>query len=194
MNEERDEGIGTGDRIHDALDGSIDPRSLSDAEIVHFRRLAVLLDEAATPLRSVRPPDLTASVMAAVRQTDPATAGSAPRSLLRWLWTPRPLALQLRPVYGFAALALCLMLGVRLSPPSSAPVEEPATAALLYVQFRLDAPGATRVDVAGTFTRWEPAIRLTETAPGVWSVLVPLKPGVYDYTFLIDGTRWVPDP
>jgi hypothetical protein len=28
----------------------------------------------------------------------------------------------------------------------------------------------------------------------VWSILVPLSPGVHQYGFVIDGERWVADP
>ena len=37
-------------------------------------------------------------------------------------------------------------------------------------------------------------MQLSETAPGVWSAMVPLDPGVHDYTFLVDGQEWVVDP
>jgi 1,4-alpha-glucan branching enzyme len=81
-------------------------------------------------------------------------------------------------------------------PPAPAP---PAVAAAgadapLYVQFRLSAPGASQVAVAGSFTDWRPEYELTEVEPGLWSVMVPLRPGVYDYTFVIDGERMVVDP
>ena len=65
---------------------------------------------------------------------------------------------------------------------------------MLYVQFRLEAPGAASVELAGSFTNWNSAVRLDETIPGVWSTLVALEPGVYDYAFVIDGQTWVVDP
>ena len=65
---------------------------------------------------------------------------------------------------------------------------------MVYVQFRLESPQAQQVALAGTFTGWQPTLQLEETEPGVWSALVPLKPGVHDYVFVVDGERWVPDP
>ena len=64
----------------------------------------------------------------------------------------------------------------------------------LYVQFRLEAPEASTVRLAGSFNGWKPTYELREAAPGVWTALVPLDPGVYDYTFVVDGKQWVPDP
>jgi 1,4-alpha-glucan branching enzyme len=62
------------------------------------------------------------------------------------------------------------------------------------VQFRLQAPGAARVALAGSFTGWKPEYELHESEPGTWTALVPLKPGVHDYTFVVDGHEWIPDP
>ncbi|HEX5727708.1 MAG TPA: glycogen-binding domain-containing protein, partial [Longimicrobiaceae bacterium] len=64
----------------------------------------------------------------------------------------------------------------------------------VYVQFRLEAAGARDVRLAGTFTGWEPSVALRQTAPGEWTALVPLRPGVHDYAFVVDGTTWVADP
>jgi 1,4-alpha-glucan branching enzyme len=64
----------------------------------------------------------------------------------------------------------------------------------VYVQFRLEAAGAHEVALAGTFTGWRPEVRLRQTAPGTWSAVVPLRPGVHDYAFVVDGRRWVADP
>jgi 1,4-alpha-glucan branching enzyme len=35
---------------------------------------------------------------------------------------------------------------------------------------------------------------MQESVDGVWTILVPLPPGVHDYSFIVDGERWVPDP
>jgi 1,4-alpha-glucan branching enzyme len=60
--------------------------------------------------------------------------------------------------------------------------------------FRLVAPEATRVQLVGDFTQWrgEP-IEMTRGEDGVWVGSVGLKPGVYQYRFLVDG-EWADDP
>jgi 1,4-alpha-glucan branching enzyme len=64
----------------------------------------------------------------------------------------------------------------------------------LFVQFRLQAPDASSVRLAGSFTDWQPRYELHETAPGIWTVTLPLSLGVHDYGFIVDGRQWVPDP
>jgi 1,4-alpha-glucan branching enzyme len=64
----------------------------------------------------------------------------------------------------------------------------------VYVQFRLEAAGASQVALAGSFTGWKPEFEMRESAPGVWSILLPLRPGIHDYAFIVDGERWVADP
>jgi 1,4-alpha-glucan branching enzyme len=51
------------------------------------------------------------------------------------------------------------------------------------------------VAIAGDFTDWAPNLGMDDSdGDGIWTVRVPMKPGVHEYMFLIDGTRWVTDP
>ena len=63
------------------------------------------------------------------------------------------------------------------------------------VLFRVRAPGATLVTLAGTFNSWNTDFTpLQKGADGVWSVTLTLKPGLtYQYKYLVDG-HWIPDP
>jgi 1,4-alpha-glucan branching enzyme len=61
------------------------------------------------------------------------------------------------------------------------------------VQFHLET-AAMRVQLAGSFTNWEPRYELRQSAPGIWTITVPLTEGVHDYAFVVDGQQWVPDP
>jgi hypothetical protein len=190
--------------VHQYLDGCRDVR-LTPAEREEVLALEALIEEAAYRLRSEPSPDLVERVLAALPEpaAAPATRNSWGRSLCRvlgWLWNPQPIRISLRPAYGMmgAAFALVLIVGFLargpLTPAGQPPVAAPDPVGALFVQFRLEARGASDVALAGSFTGWEPSYRLQQTAPGVWSVLVPLPPGVHDYTFVIDGHRWVPDP
>ena len=62
------------------------------------------------------------------------------------------------------------------------------------MQFVLKAPDAKNVSVAGDFSGWKPVHVMTKSGAGVWTVFVPLDPGIHDYAFVVDGERWVPDP
>ena len=111
--------------------------------------------------------------------------------LLSWLWQPRAFSLQLRPAYAFGVIAL-LAFGLTVRGPRKD--THVAAATPVFVQFRLDAPNARAVSLAGDFTKWQPSYKLTRTQPGVWTVIVPLHPGVHDYAFIVDGVQWTPDP
>jgi hypothetical protein len=188
------------ERVHQCLDGELPRSALSPAEEAELAALNDAVQAARAHVAAPRFPDLTARVMQAL----PAAPVAAPavhapslgerlRAALAWTWTPRSFVL--RPAYGFAgalAMALLLALAPRVERGLGGPAAQPAQ--VVYVQFRLDAPGATRVELAGSFSNWQPRHQLREVAPGVWNVTVPLGPGVYDYQFVVDGKQWVPDP
>ena len=60
---------------------------------------------------------------------------------------------------------------------------------------RLLAPDASQVQVAGDFNDWQPdrAAHLDPDGQGVWSAVLNLEPGCYQYRFIVDG-RWMEDP
>ena len=60
------------------------------------------------------------------------------------------------------------------------------------VDFRLSAPTADKVDVAGSFIDWQ-CRPLRKTVDGRWQAYFVLKPGVYEYRYIVDG-RWQNDP
>ncbi len=82
--------------------------------------------------------------------------------------------------------------------PAPAPAQPPAAALVSpeiaadgRVTFRLRAPGAREVSVAGI-----PApLAMSKDADGVWSATTPnaLAPDIYSYSFTVDGLR-IPDP
>jgi len=88
--------------------------------------------------------------------------------------------------------------GMSLAPGSSAlrPVASTRADAPQMVAFVLVAPDARQVSLVGDFNDWN--AQATPLTPvkrgGVWTITVPLKPGRYNYNFVVDGTRWMPDP
>ena|SRR5688572_3216734 len=160
------------------------------------------IDRAADEVRAIlsaRPtPDVTAAVMSQIGSLEPLPA---PRRrgvigrLTALLWAPREIAI--RPLYALGLAAVLLMLvwlpwsGERSAPDVLAGAGQAQPQ--VFVQFRLDA-AASRVQLAGSFTNWEPRYELRQSGPGVWTITVPLSEGVHDYAFVVDGGRWVPDP
>lgn len=72
------------------------------------------------------------------------------------------------------------------------------------IRFLFDAPSAKTVNLAGTFNDWggtlhgpfNPSIDpMHRNEQGVWEIVIPLKPGKYEYKFVIDGgVVWKEDP
>ncbi|GBD32649.1 1,4-alpha-glucan branching enzyme GlgB [bacterium HR33] len=118
-------------------------------------------------------------------------------------WLLRPFTLRLSPLgalaaaAGFAALVAATTLAVvRSGWLAGVPGSAGATPGVAAVPFVLYAPDAHSVSVVGDFNDWDAAATPLKPAgpSGTWVVTVPLAPGRYRYAFVIDGTRWVPDP
>lgn len=165
--------------------------------------LEQLIQETRAFVDARRAPDVVSAVMRQIEQLEPISTARSSSWIARLglsLWTPRVVVFQLRPAYGLVAAAAVLMLTVvvprdwstefRLGTVATTdPVPEQ-----VYVQFRLHTADASDVRLAGSFTHWQPAYQLHQTAPGIWTVTLPLTPGVHDYAFIVDGRRWVTDP
>lgn len=76
------------------------------------------------------------------------------------------------------------------APGTSAPAEARSTL------LSLSAPQAKSVAVVGSFNQWDPS-RHPLAGPdetGVWTIMLHLEPGRYEYLFVINGNHWVPNP
>ena len=62
------------------------------------------------------------------------------------------------------------------------------------VTFQFHHPEAEMVAIAGTFNDWHPsATPMVPLGNGHWAKTLELKPGIYEYLFVVDG-KWVADP
>ena len=111
-----------------------------------------------------------------------ATSGSQPR-------TRRPF-IALALAAGVAAIfALGVLVGRRTGGQPTVISE------LQSVEFVLQTAADSAVAVVGDFNDWDPsATPLRPASDSLWSVVVPLRPGRYRYTFVVDGTQWRRDP
>jgi hypothetical protein len=196
-------------RIHRYLDGELPSSALSNDERREAEALRGTLGSALSHVRREPAPDVTAAVLSAV-SPGAAGDGTAPareavlQSALGWLWRPRSVTVRFRPALGAAvaaALAMALWRPGNAPPFVGAPIQAGGTVMAtsvvegrILVVFRLDAPGARTVRLAGDFTGWAPGPALVQETPGVWTVRLPIEPGLHDYAFLVDETRWVQDP
>jgi hypothetical protein len=142
-------------------------------------------------------PTLDASFDAAVRAAVRGRPRRAAVPLWRW-----PLRGSVRPIWvplaAAAAAVLALLAVPRGAPPPAGRGAATATAPprdTVFVQFRLTAPRAHSVAVAGSFDGWDPrALPMTRRPDGVWIITIPLPVGEHTYQFVVDGSRWEPDP
>ena len=62
------------------------------------------------------------------------------------------------------------------------------------VQFAFEAPNAKSVTLAGSFNNWNAtATQLKKGKGKIWKKDLSLKPGRYEYKFVVDG-NWTADP
>jgi hypothetical protein len=127
----------------------------------------------------------------------------------KWIaWAARPRPVRVSPLsLGLAAAAVATLFFFRgalldLPGPITQPGSPETVAAgstgapvQVYVQFSLDAPGASSVAVTGDFDDWKGTHGLVDPdGDGVWTGRVPVRPGVHAYMFLVDGSTWLTDP
>jgi hypothetical protein len=191
------------DRIQQVLDGELGPEALTAAEREDLGRFEALMADLVRTVSPPEPGEVAPAVMARIRELEAGRAGTRRGRigfgpLLSWLWAPRSLSIELRPASALATAALVLLFAGWLArfyeTGPTGPNGAVASSERLLVEFRFHAPEALAVALAGDFTGWEPAYDLMPSGPGVWTVVVPLEPGVHDYAFIVDGERWLPDP
>lgn len=112
-----------------------------------------------------------------------------------WRWLTRPRHLTLTPLGGLAAAAALATVVLLYRRETTAPASGSAESRTF--QFVLVAPRATRVSLVGDFNDWDaartPMRRVRETG-SLWTIAIPLAPGRYRYSFLVDGADWRADP
>jgi hypothetical protein len=113
------------------------------------------------------------------------------------IWSARPTAV-------IAAALVCIVLGGVAGAAGYAALRRPVPGdvgaasvgdGLQRVRFVFSAPAAARVAIVGDFNGWNPtALPMRRASDGAtWEIVVPLAPGRYAYSFVVDGAL-APDP
>jgi hypothetical protein len=171
-----------------------------DEEMIEF--VAQSLRE--EPLRKLGS-SFDARVMAAIKWGE-GNQPSRARSVAGWFVRPRSVSLS--PLTGLAAaagIAVAAYLGAGSAMRSmmrdtqlastTAVAAQAVAPQTQMVQFVFVAPNARSVSLVGDFNEWnEKATPLASTSGNLWTVQIPLTPGRYNYVFMVDGARLVPDP
>jgi len=72
----------------------------------------------------------------------------------------------------------------------------PICSAEVKFSLRISDSKAHTVAIAGDFNGWNPQANLLEDpeGDGIWTGTLTLEPGRYEYMFVMDGEKWLPDP
>jgi hypothetical protein len=143
-------------------------------------------------LPEVEPPlDFSRRVMGALSTRSGGRFASWKRKLLS------PVTVTFTPIKWAPAMVGLLLVAALLLPslldhgPASAPGEKTS---LVTLRFSFENPRAHSVALIGTFNNWSPEGYRMQTRGHRWVYQVQVEPGRYDYAFLVDGRRVVPDP
>ncbi|MCD6120908.1 MAG: isoamylase early set domain-containing protein [Spirochaetales bacterium] len=123
--------------------------------------------------------------------SSPDIADSVMKNLPEKLYPVRKKRRLLPLMSAAAAVLIFTLAGIFLFPQFESGKDE------VIVKFELTAPEAKSVSLAGDFNNWEPSKLFLKdrNGDGKWELKIRLKKGkVYTYNFLIDGTKWIPDP
>jgi hypothetical protein len=94
-----------------------------------------------------------------------------------------------------AAAAVVLVVGAVVV--TSAVIGSGAQSDSVVVHLSLEAPEAEAVSVVGDWNDWDPKAHVMkdENGDGVWEVRIEVsKDREYEYQFLLNGDKWIPDP
>lgn len=166
------------------LDGDLTAEELPDGLRGEAAAWQALLDDVRMTAAAGAPSWLEARVMGAVE----VAAVPVWRRAFEWLVRPRTVRVAPAP-----ALAAAVVLAAAVALPWTQ-LRGPAEDEMVYVQLFLEAPAASSVAIAGDFNSWAPLQLEDADGDGVWSARLAVEPGVYEYMFVLDGSRWVTDP
>jgi hypothetical protein len=160
------------------------------SRIYWFQKLMTIQDNGPPPA-SGKPPPVQyrdSGVLFYVYTTQPAIRELEYRLVIDGLWVRDPLNPQSRRDERSGIVRSVVSLPEYQAPPSA--FDGPPGS----LSFTYEAPPGERVTVAGSFNGWDPFMyELRETAPGRYSLTLPLPPGTYQYVFYHRGERF-PDP
>ena len=164
-----------------------------DLEDKDLRRIAAMI--ANLPDREP-PGDLIHAVMARIQPK------KSSRLAILWRRMSVPVSfVPLRIVSAAASLALVLLVVILLAgrgPDQTSVTSLPRAenGSERTVVFTLNMPDASRVELIGTFNQWKPgdSVMTWDESRKAWVLSLDLTKGRYEYAFLVDGEKVVPDP
>jgi len=137
------------------------------------------------------PIDFTQNTMVEISQGEVQIQSSWMYRIKRQISIPR---LSFRLVGAVAAATLILFFAFTFI--FNTPDTSPICSAEVQFSLKINDNKAHTVAIAGDFNGWNPQANLLEDpeGDGIWTGTLKLKPGKYEYMFVLDGEKWFPDP
>ena len=106
---------------------------------------------------------------------------------------PRPSFRILGAAAAATAIFAFFIFAFIFNAPDTSP---PICSAEVQFSLRIADSKAHTVAIAGDFNGWNPQANLLEDpdGDGIWIGTLNLEPGKYEYMFVLDGEKWLPDP
>ena len=153
------------------------------------------LKEMVTSLNSLlpqpAPADFTQSIMAKISQEDVQIQSSWMDLLKKRISIPR-FSFRLIGVAAAAALVVFFAFTFIFNTPDTSLI----CSAEVQFSLKINDNKAHTVAIAGDFNGWNPQSNILEDpeGDGIWTGILKLEPGRYEYMFVLDGEKWFPDP
>ncbi len=174
------------ERKHIAHDLEADPEARE--EFLGLVNAVRLLEESE---RREAPPAFTAEVMRMLPHRKQTALGR----VKEFLFGGRVLRWNMAAALGTALVAIVAVIAVsRIHREPMMTASPPAAEHVVTVRLTFRAPRAHTVAVAGEFNKWKVDADPMTRTDGTWNIDLKLRPGVYSYSFVVDGSSWVPDP
>jgi len=137
------------------------------------------------------PQNLTQKIMTKISQEEIQIQSSWIDHLKRQISFPR---LTFRLVGAAAVAALIVFFTFTFI--FNTPVTSTICSAEVQFSLRIGDNKTHTVAIAGDFNNWNPQTNILEDpeGDGVWTGTLRLEPGRYEYMFVMDGEKWLPDP
>jgi len=137
------------------------------------------------------PENLTENIMAKISQEDVQIQSSWMDLLKKRISIPR-FSFRLIGVAAAAALVVFFAFTFIFNTPDTSLI----CSAEVQFSLKINDNKAHTVAIAGDFNGWNPQSNILEDpeGDGIWTGILKLEPGRYEYMFVLDGEKWFPDP
>lgn len=161
-----------------------------------YQRLQKLISSLRSFTPQEAPADFTEKVMAKIAQEKIEINPSFWKEIKRKITVPLPSLPSLR-VMGVSSALIVVFLFFAFNYLFK-PVEIiPLCSAEVKFSLRVeDNQQIHTIAIAGDFNNWDPQANILQDSDGdgIWTATLKLPPGRYEYMFVLNGEKWLPDP